>query len=97
MKNFRRQIENQKHLKRRYMMDNLQQMEQEKHVLRWGGLGEILRWYLPDANFRRAATHRLQIHFSDTSEQVWRSTRTWQSRLAPSRPHHSASVNLMMR
>ena len=26
MKNFRRQIENQKHLKRRYMMDNLQQM-----------------------------------------------------------------------
>ena len=61
MKNFRRQIENQKHLKRRYMMDNLQQMEQEKHVLRWGGLGGILR------------------------------------RLAPSRPHHSASVNLMMR
>jgi hypothetical protein len=57
----------------------------------------ILRWYLPDANFRRAVTHRLQTHFPDKSEQVWRSTRNWQSRLAPNRPRHSASVNLMMR
>jgi L-2-amino-thiazoline-4-carboxylic acid hydrolase len=57
----------------------------------------LLRWYAPDANFRRAAGHRLQTHFSDQSEQVWRSTRTWQSRSAPNRPRHSASVNLMMR
>ena len=57
----------------------------------------ILRWYLPDVNFRRGATHRLQAHFPDKSEQVWRSTRNWQSRLAPNRPHHSASVNCMMR
>jgi hypothetical protein len=57
----------------------------------------ILRWYLPDANFRRTATHRLQTHFPEKSEQVWRSTSNWQSRLAPNRPRHSASVNLMMR
>jgi len=57
----------------------------------------FLLWYAPDANIRRAASHRLQAHFPDTSVQVWRSTRTWQSRLAPNRPRHSASVNLMMR
>ena len=57
----------------------------------------ILRWYLPDANFRRAATHRLQKHFPDKSEQVWRSTRDWQSRLAPSRPRHGFALNLLMR
>jgi hypothetical protein len=57
----------------------------------------ILHWYLPDADFGRAATHHLQTHFPDRSEQVWRSTRNWQSRLAPNRPRHSASVNLMMR
>ncbi len=57
----------------------------------------VLRWYLPNTTFRRAANHRLQEHFPDTSVQVWRSTRSWQSRLAPSRPRHSASVNLMMR
>ena len=57
----------------------------------------FLLYYAPDANFRRAASHRLKPHFPDTSVQVWRSTRTWQSRLAPNRPHHSASVNLMMR
>ncbi len=57
----------------------------------------LLRWYAPDAAFRRAASHRLQEHFPDTSVQVWRSTRTWQSRLAPNRPRHSASVNLMLR
>ena len=57
----------------------------------------ILRWYAPDTTFRRAASLRLQEHFPDTFVQVWRSTCTWQSRLAPSRPRHSASVNLMMR
>ena len=57
----------------------------------------ILRWYLPDANFRRAATYGLQKHFPDKSEQVWRSTRDWQSRLAPSRPRYGFSLNLLMR
>ncbi len=57
----------------------------------------FLRFYAPDSTFRRAANHRLQEHFPDTSVQVWRSTRTWQSRLAPNRPRYSASVNLMMR
>ena len=57
----------------------------------------LLRWYAPDFNFRRTASHLLQAHLPDKSEQVWRSTHTWQSRLAPNRPHHSASVNLMMR
>ena len=57
----------------------------------------LLQLFAPDGTFRRAATHRLQEHFSGTSGQVWNSTRTWQSRLAPNRPRHSASVNLMMR
>ena len=57
----------------------------------------FLLWYAPDAAFRRAASHRLQAHFPDRSVQVWSSTRTWQSRLAPNRPRHSTSVNLMMR
>jgi len=57
----------------------------------------ILRWYFPDANFRRAATHRLQACFPEKSEQVWRSTRDWQSRLARSRPRYGFSLNLLMR
>lgn len=57
----------------------------------------FLLFYAPDSAFRRAASRRLQAHFPDQSVQVWRSTRTWQSRLAPNRPRHSASVNLMMR
>jgi hypothetical protein len=57
----------------------------------------LLRWYTPDTTFRRAATHRLQAPFPDKSMEVWRSTRTWQSQLAPNRPRHSASLNLMMR
>jgi len=57
----------------------------------------ILRWYFPDSNFRRAATHRLREHLPDKSEQVWRSTREWQSRLAPSRPRYGFSLNLAMR
>lgn len=55
------------------------------------------RWYAPDRTFRRAANRRLMEHCSHTSVQVWNSTRTWQSRLAPSRPRYSAPVNLMMR
>ncbi|MCP4757449.1 MAG: L-2-amino-thiazoline-4-carboxylic acid hydrolase [Proteobacteria bacterium] len=57
----------------------------------------ILRWYTPAATFRRAASHRLQEYFPDTSVQVWHATRTWQTRLMPNRPRHSASVNLMIR
>ncbi len=57
----------------------------------------LLRWYTPDSTFQRAASHRLKEHFSDNSGQIWNSTRTWQSKLAPSRPCYSASVNLMMR
>jgi hypothetical protein len=57
----------------------------------------LLRWYAPDSTFRRAAGHRLLEHFPDSAEEVWRSTRQWQTRLAPTRPRHSLSVNLMMR
>jgi hypothetical protein len=57
----------------------------------------FLLWYAPDTAFGRAASHRLQAHFPDKSVEVWRSTRSWQSRLAPNRPRHSASVNLLMR
>ena len=58
---------------------------------------DFLLFYVPTAAFRRAANRRLQAHFPDRSVQVWRSTRTWQSRLAPNRPRHSAGVNLLMR
>ncbi|MDJ0619782.1 MAG: L-2-amino-thiazoline-4-carboxylic acid hydrolase [Calothrix sp. MO_192.B10] len=57
----------------------------------------FLLWYAPDTNFRHAANRHLPAHFPDRSEQVWRSTRTWQSRLVPSRPRYSASVNFLMR
>jgi hypothetical protein len=57
----------------------------------------FLLFYAPNTAFRRAASHRLQAHFPDKSAQVWRSTRAWQIRLAPNRPRHSASVNLIMR
>jgi hypothetical protein len=54
-------------------------------------------YYAPDTNFRRTASRQLQAHFPDNSTQVWDSTRTWQSRLAPSRPRHSASVDGWLR
>jgi len=57
----------------------------------------LLLWYAPDTSFRRAAIHRLQKHFPDKPEQVWRSTCDWQSQLAPSRPRYSFSLNLLMR
>jgi hypothetical protein len=57
----------------------------------------LFRWYSPNSTFRRATIPRLQVHFPNTSPQVWQSIRTCQSQLAPSRPRHSASVNLMLR
>jgi hypothetical protein len=57
----------------------------------------FLLYFAPDTNFRRTAGRRLQAHFPDSSAQIWRSTRTWQSRLARSRPRHSASVNTWIR
>jgi hypothetical protein len=57
----------------------------------------LLRFYLPGSNFKRFTAHHLQTHFPDKSEQVWQSTNDWQSRLAPNRPHHRSSVNLMLR
>ncbi len=60
-------------------------------------LGFLLFCAAPTAAYRRAARRRLQAHCRDGSVQVWRSTRTWQSQLAPSRPRHSAGVNLLMR
>ena len=60
-------------------------------------LGFILFLAAPKTAYRRAAIPHLKERFRDEWAQVWRSTRAWQSRLAPSRPRHSASVNLMMR
>lgn len=57
----------------------------------------FLLYCLPDVAFRRAANRRLPAHFPDNPEQVWRSTRIWRSRLAPSRPRYSAYVDLTMR
>jgi hypothetical protein len=57
----------------------------------------FLLFYAPTTAYRRVASRRLEARFPDTSAQVWHSTRTWQSRLAPNRPRHSASVNLLMR
>jgi len=57
----------------------------------------LLRFYLPDANFKRLATHHLQMRFPEKSGQAWQSTRDWQSRLAPNRPHYSPSGNLLLR
>jgi hypothetical protein len=54
-------------------------------------------WYAPDMSFPRAAKRRLQARLPDEAVEVWRSTQSWQSRLAPNRPRHSSSVNLMMR
>jgi len=57
----------------------------------------LLLFYAPDTAFRRAASHRLQADFPDKSVQIWRSTRSWQSRLAPGRPRYGFSLNLLMR
>jgi len=60
-------------------------------------VGVLLFCFAPDTAIRRAARRRLQAHFPDRVAEVWRSTRTWQSRLAPNRSRYSASVNLTMR
>lgn len=57
----------------------------------------LLLWYAPGTAFRRAARPRLEAQFPDDVEQVWDATRAWQSRLKPSRPRHSISVNVHMR
>ncbi len=65
-----------------------------------GGHGEgvdFLLFYFPSIAFRRVAQRHLSLQFPDRSFGLWRSARSWQSRLAPSRPRHSASVNLMMK
>ena len=62
-------------------------------------IGFLLFWVAPATAYRRGARRHLQAHLPDKSIQVWRSTRTWQSQLAPKRPRHSDStgVNFMMR
>lgn len=60
-------------------------------------IGFILYLCAPNTAFKRVAIPHLRKRFPDQWPQIWHSTRTWQSRLAPSRPHHSTSVNIMMR
>ena len=51
----------------------------------------------PGIAYRGAAQRHFAVQFPDRSEDLWYSARRWQSRLAPSRPRHSASVNLLMK
>ena len=60
-------------------------------------IGFILYLAAPNTAFKRAAIPQLKEQFPDEWAHVWHSTRAWQSRLAPSRPRHSASVNILMR
>ena len=62
-------------------------------------IGFLLFWMAPATAYRRGARRHLQARFPDKADQVWRSTRTWQSKLAPKRPRRSGSagVNHMMR
>ena len=60
-------------------------------------IGFVLYLVAPNTAFRRVACPRLKERFPNEWLQIWRSTCEWQSRLAPSRPHHSTSVNIMMR
>ena len=57
----------------------------------------FVRFFFPKVAYRRVAKRHLLQHFPENPEQVWRSTLDWQLRLAPSRPRHSASVNIMIR
>ncbi|MDJ0769647.1 MAG: L-2-amino-thiazoline-4-carboxylic acid hydrolase [Ilumatobacter sp.] len=59
-------------------------------------MGFVL-FYIPGVAYRRTAQRHFSLRFPDRSGDLWDSSRAWQSRLAPSRPRHSASVNLMMR
>ncbi len=62
-------------------------------------IGFLLFWIAPASAYRRGAKRHLEAHFSGKSDQVWRATRTWRSRLLPGRPRRgeSAGVNFMMR
>ncbi len=62
-------------------------------------IGFLLFWIAPATAYKRGAKRHLQARFADKSAQVWRSTQTWQSQLAPKRPRNSGSagVNFMMR
>lgn len=60
-------------------------------------IGFILFLAAPNAAFRSAAIPQLKERFPGEWGQIWRSTRDWQSRLAPSRPRHSAMFNILMR
>ena len=57
----------------------------------------LLLFYLPGIAWRRTAKKQFSSHFPDDSAELWLSTRAWRTRLAPSRPRHTSSVNLMMR
>ena len=60
-------------------------------------IGLILYLCTPNIAFKRAAIPQLKERFPEEWAQIWDSTRAWQSRLVPTRPRHSASVNIMMR
>ena len=62
-------------------------------------IGFLLFWIAPNTAYRRVARRYLEAHFPGESAQVWHSTRTWRSQLAPERPRRSGSagVNFMMR
>jgi len=60
-------------------------------------IGIILHLCAPNTAFKRAAIPQLKKRFPEEWAQIWDSTTAWQSRLAPTRPRHSASVNIMMR
>ena len=54
-------------------------------------------FYLPGIAYRRAARRHFAIRFPESADRLWEATSDWQARLAPTRPRHSASVNLMMK
>lgn len=60
-------------------------------------IGFVLYLAAPNTAFKRAAIPHLKQQFPGEWAQIWRSTRDWQSRLAPGRPRHSAMVNILMR
>ncbi len=60
-------------------------------------IGLILYLTAPKVAFKRAAIPYLKARFPHEWDGVWHMTCDWQSRLAPSRPRHSAMVNMMMR
>ncbi len=57
----------------------------------------LLSFFVPSLAYRRAAKRHLPSHFPGREDEVWRSIRVWRKELEPGHPHHTASVNLMMR